>query len=102
MDVRADRTGAPTLEEDRPFAVRAVSPGPKRGREGREGGLGLGPALPVAQQADDVDEGRVQVGWVCVAKGFRDYVAVRKKRNEMTANGGAMQRALKCHHDYME
>ena len=58
--------------------------------------------LPVAQLADVVDEERVREGGVCVAKGFRDYVAVRKKRNEMTVNGGAMRRALKCHHDYME
>jgi hypothetical protein len=58
--------------------------------------------VPVAQQADVVVEEQVREGVACVAKGFRDYVAVRKKRNEMTADGGAMQRALNCHHDYME
>ena len=73
MHVHADRTGAPTLEEDRPFAVRAVAPGLKRGQKG---GPGPGSALPVAQQVDDVNEGGVQASLACVAKGFRGYVAV--------------------------
>ena len=94
MNVRANRTGAPTLGEDRLLAVRAVSLEPRGGREG-------GRALQVAQRADDVDEERVRECEVYVAKGFQDYVAVRKKRNEKTANGGEMERALNCHHDYM-
>jgi hypothetical protein len=96
MHVRADRVGAPTPVEDRLFAVQAVSlsPVPEAGR-----GRLQGPALPIAQQAD-VDEEQNREGEVCVTKGFRDYVAVRKKRNEMAANGGAVQRALNCHHGY--
>jgi hypothetical protein len=96
MDVRADRIGAPTPVEYHLFAVQAVSLSPKPGPRGSRL---QGPAPPVAQQAD-VDEGQDREGEVCVAKGFRDYVAVRKKRNEMAANGGAVQRAPNCHHGY--